>query len=76
MSEQWIGSPEVDLTENSLAIEQHVQIGNIRARDAITVTTFEDGSVRITSRGEDSIELPAHWLPIVNEFLARAEVSA
>jgi hypothetical protein len=76
VTEHWLGEPIVEQTENSLEIEQHVQVGNIRARDSITVTRYSDGSVQFAGRGDGPVQVPAHWLPIVNEFLVRSEVTA
>lgn len=76
MTEHWIGTPEVDLDKDSLEISQDVEVSNIRARDAVRIARYSDGSVLLTNRSSDSISMPAHWLPIIAEFFAKTEVSA
>lgn len=76
MSEQWMAEPLISADESHLRLEQAVKVGNVLAHDSIDLVRYDDGDVRFMGSNGDTVVIPAHWLPVVNEWLLRNEVSA
>ncbi len=77
---QWQGEPDVREIEHGIEIRQSIIVSGLTFEDGIQIVRFEDGDIRITSlvseRHFTEFEIPVQWLPYVNEFMVRAEVSA